>query len=287
MFIDGQKALVISGSPEVCRTLGSGLPFFYNLQVETAADGTEAIKTIGGQSRPYEVVIIDDGFLGLERSSDIYRAIRRQCLGTTVFFLSTLKEWEHSPADSLLPDSIDASERALRRDRASTRLRKMTDLCRPLFHNTLSKGIYQDVCRRMVEIFNVEIGIVALKDTIDEYRVVIVEQFPRANGRPRFFQMDFNRVPSLENLIKHFRPVHFTSDSELGEMGPVLEKLLGSKPESLLLVPLICRGQSIGFTGLFNRRPGGTFSLEDIDLCLRFTDTLARSFCRGFSSRSR
>lgn len=288
MFIDGQKALVISSLPNTCSKLKKSLPYRYNLKVKTVKDCDQAIALIDGQSRPFEVVIVDDHRFDLIECADLYLSVRHQCPGTSMFYLSTLKEWEGASENTDPAAEVDRIEQSRRVELASMRLHKMTELCRPLFHNTLAKGIYQDICRRMVDIFNVEYGIVALKDTVEEYRVVIVEQFPRTNtSGNRFFQMEFHQQPEFEELLKYYRPIHISSASEMETIGQPFEKPLGVKPDSFLLVPLVCRGRSIGFTGLFNRRPTGVFNLEEMDLCLRFTDTLARSFCRGLTTQSR
>jgi hypothetical protein len=266
MFVDGQKALIVSGSSSTRLKWSGILPRRYNLGVETVKDICAAREAVNGFCRRFEVVILDDFSLEREESFKLHLHIRDRSRGTSVFYLSTLQERNE-----------DRSKVT-----STGRLQKMTELCRPLFYNALAKGAYQEVCRRMVEVFDAKVGFVVLRDPVDQYRAMVVEQFPKANGRPRFFQLDVEQMPELADLLTYFVPVHIPSASLEGPLEQVLKVPLGVMPESVLLSPLVCREQSIGFTGIFNRLPDGVFTLEDLDICHRFTDTLARSFCRNY-----
>jgi hypothetical protein len=305
MFIDGQRALVITRFDKVKSALCQELPERYNLEVETAGNGMEGIAKIGNRRRPYEIVIIDDRSEGLWTASHLQRLIRRRCPRTTVLYLSTLCEWDTTiclqcqgdiPAKRYLSEFLIERVTSLSRvAQATLRLERLNSLFQLLAGTSEMDCVFRDSCMGLVKIFEADIGVLVLQEQLNsrlnpgvpydraverrcKYRGVLKELFP-GNGsvEGNKSDTDFRGVSPLEELVDYLKPVHMPVVSGHKALYDVLSKILGMEYLSVLIVPLVFHERVIGFSGLFTRNKRRIFCLEEMDLYSRFSDILALS----------
>ncbi|MBN1657803.1 MAG: PAS domain S-box protein [Anaerolineae bacterium] len=140
--------------------------------------------------------------------------------------------------------------------------------------------ILETVCRELAEAFELPHAAAVLLNAERSELVVVAEH--RASDRPPFLgqAIPASAMPLVRELVEHKLPVIIEDARSDPRLGRVCSLIPSHNPISLLLLPILIEGESVGFLGMA-AVGAHSFLPEEVDLARRVAEQVSGALARA------
>lgn len=287
--------LLVESDSTVCELLAKFLHQDFDYKVDTAFVPQQALDLVSKTSTPYDIALIDDyltapnhpgvSSCGVELAQQLKthastitpilfsrvpsprnRLAEAKAAGLTCYIV---KPYRLKSLGDVVARTLERLrlQDALRQRNILHQMKRLSELTRDVISTLDLEKVFQQTCRAVVRLIDVDHSGLVLFDHNHESGWVQADYPSLGIGRRR---IPVRGVPAEEQLVLTHEPLQIDDVSKVEGLGAVAElwKELGIR--SILIVPIVVKGQVIASLSLDSTKALHTFTKEEVELCQLF-----------------
>lgn len=165
-----------------------------------------------------------------------------------------------------------AEQKARDGERQANNLKTLQELALTISSSLDAHGIYTQTCETAVKLSGADhSGLVIFEDKFIQGRVEA--EYPALHAVGKIIPVQ--SVPKEETLVKNREPLIVNDVFAEASLGPVRDVLLELGIQSILVVPVISKGQLLGSFSLDSIQQPHQFTQEEVEICKRLATQVA------------